>query len=114
MTSKTPLPVKMTLRDLRHLLFLSHEHLRGRLDIIGPTPEGISPPIWAWEDDKDMGSNNAEDPKDPEYVPSESPMESEDDLRETESGEIPEFKNGTGRQTCNPSPSSFSDAPEGL
>ena len=34
-----------------------------------------------------MGSNNKEDPKDPEYVPSESPMESEGDLGETESGD---------------------------
>ena len=27
-----------------------------------------------------MGSNNEEDPKDPEYVPSDSPMDSEDEI----------------------------------
>ena len=34
-----------------------------------------------------MGSNNEEDPKDPEYEPSESPMESEEDLGEVGSGD---------------------------
>ena len=34
-----------------------------------------------------MGSNNEEDPKDPEYAPSESPMESEEDLGEVGSGD---------------------------
>ena len=38
------------------------------------------------KDDEDMGSNNEEDPADPAYVPSESPMESEGDSRETKSG----------------------------
>ena len=42
----------------------------------------FSPDLEPSEDDEDMGSNNEEYPKDPEYVPSESPMESEGELGE--------------------------------
>ena len=72
--SRPPSPVipqpRTSPRKVRH----NWSHARGNLS---PEPDQSS------EDDKEMGSNNEEDPRDPTYTPPDSPMESEG-----ESGDI--------------------------
>ena len=47
----------------------------------------LSPEHLPSEDDEEMGSNNEEDPKDPTYSPSESPMDSDEDPEEMGHGD---------------------------